>query len=72
MLLFDNGESSVTSLTEKMPLSRPAVSHHLKLLHDAGLVAARKEGKERFYRLELEAAIKLLENLLDSIKNDFQ
>ncbi len=72
MLLFDSGESSVTSLAEKMPLSRPAVSHHLKLLHDAGVVAVRKEGKERYYRLELVAAIELLENLLGSIKDDFR
>lgn len=72
MLLFDGGESSVTSLAEKMPLSRPAVSHHLKLLHDAGLVAVRKVGKERYYRLDLEVAIGLMESLLASIKNDFR
>lgn len=72
MLLFDLGESGVTSLAEKMPLSRPAVSHHLKLLHDARLVSVRKEGKERYYRLDLETAIRLLESLLDSIKNDIR
>lgn len=72
VLLFDNGELSVGSLTDKMPLSRPAVSHHLKLLHDAGLVAVRKEGKERYYRLELDTAVGLLESLLDSLKNDLR
>ena len=72
ILLFESGELSVASLAGKMPLSRPAVSHHLKLLLDAGLVVIRKEGKERYYRLELTAAVELLEELLRSLKNDLQ
>lgn len=72
MLLFDEKELSVTAITEKMALSRPAVSHHLKLLLNVNLVAARKEGKERYYRLELSNAMILLENLLSSIKIDMK
>lgn len=72
MLLFENKELSVTAITEKMSLSRPAVSHHLKLLLDVKLVDVRKEGKERYYQLEMKNAIGLLEALLASIKTDMQ
>jgi DNA-binding transcriptional ArsR family regulator len=37
-----------------MPISRPAVSRHLRLLKDAGLVAERAEGTRRIYQLQAE------------------
>lgn len=70
MLLFDNKELSVTTITERMALSRPAVSHHLKLLLNVDLVAVRKEGKERYYSLKLNEAVDLLNGLLASIRED--
>ena len=45
MLLFEQGATSVNKITEQVSLSRPAVSHHLKLLSQAGLVFATKHGK---------------------------
>ncbi|MGI5888373.1 MAG: ArsR/SmtB family transcription factor [Oscillospiraceae bacterium] len=39
----------VNDIAEKTSLSRPAVSHHLKILKDAGLVKMRKEGTKNFY-----------------------
>lgn len=71
-LLFDNSELSVTALTEKLSLSRPAVSHHLKLLLDTKLVTVRQEGKERYYRLDLKPSLIYLKNLIDSIENDIK
>jgi len=71
-LLFENHELSVSSLTEKLSLSRPAVSHHLKLLLDADLVAVRQEGKERYYRLNLKSALNLLKALTASIEKDIE
>ena len=35
-----------------MPVSRPAVSQHLKILKDAGLVVDRRSGKQRIYRVD--------------------
>ncbi len=70
VLLFDNRELSVTEITDRLSLSRPAVSHHLKLLLDTGLVSVRQEGKERYYRLELDEALKLLKKLTNSIEDD--
>jgi DNA-binding transcriptional ArsR family regulator len=42
---------SVGELAEQVPVSRPAVSQHLKVLKDGGLVVARSEGTRRVYRL---------------------
>lgn len=70
MILFDKKEMSVTELTEQLELSRPAVSHHLKLLLDSGLVEVRKNGKERIYRLNMNNAIRQLKSLLESIEKD--
>ena len=41
-------------LADALPISRPAVSRHLRLLKDAGLVADRTEGTRRLYRLHDE------------------
>ena len=70
MLLFDRKNMTVTELTEQLSLSRPAVSHHLKLLLDSGLVRVTKNGKERIYSLCMDNAIKLLKDLLASIEDD--
>lgn len=70
MLLFDRKEMSVTELTGQLELSRPAVSHHLKLLLDSKLVEVTKNGKERIYRLNMDAAIGQLKSLLVSLEED--
>mgnify|MGYP005990362551 CR=1 FL=1 len=41
--------SHVQILADKLPVSRPAVSQHLKVLRDAGLVGAKKEGTRQIY-----------------------
>lgn len=44
---------SVTAIAEGLPVSRPAVSQHLKVLLDAGLVDAQPEGRQRLYSVRL-------------------
>ncbi len=44
-------DRTVTDLAEPYGMSRPAVSQHLKVLLDAGLVARRKVGRENYYTL---------------------
>ena len=46
------GPSSVGELASRMPVSRPAVSQHLRVLKDAGLVVDRKEGTRRVYSVD--------------------
>ena len=45
------GERSVGELVERLSLSQPAVSKHLRVLREADLVAARVDGQHRRYRL---------------------
>jgi DNA-binding transcriptional ArsR family regulator len=49
--LLRDGERSVGQLAESMPISRPAVSRHLRLLREAGLVKERAVGTRRLYAL---------------------
>ncbi|TNH06994.1 ArsR/SmtB family transcription factor [Testudinibacter sp. TR-2022] len=51
LLLAEHGSLNVNRLTELMPLSRPAVSHHLKLMRQADLVRVAQAGNERFYAI---------------------
>jgi DNA-binding transcriptional ArsR family regulator len=43
---------SVAELAGALPVSRPAVSQHLRVLKDAGLVSARADGNRRIYRMD--------------------
>ena len=46
------GPRAVGELAEELPVSRPAVSQHLKVLKDAGLVIDRADGTRRLYQLD--------------------
>jgi DNA-binding transcriptional ArsR family regulator len=52
--LLANGERAVRDLAEALPISRPAVSRHLRLLKDARLVEEHPQGTRRIYRLRAE------------------
>ena len=52
--LLRTGDRSVQELADALPISRPAVSRHLRLLKAAGLVTDRAEGTRRLYRLHDE------------------
>jgi DNA-binding transcriptional ArsR family regulator len=54
--LLRGGDRSVQELADALPISRPAVSRHLRVLKEAGLVADRPEGTRRLYRLDDEGA----------------
>jgi DNA-binding transcriptional ArsR family regulator len=53
-LLGEGADRSVRELADELPISRPAVSRHLRVLKAAGLVADRAEGTRRLYRLHDE------------------
>jgi DNA-binding transcriptional ArsR family regulator len=46
------GARSVTELADELPVSRPAVSQHLRVLKEAGLVRERRDGTRRLYRID--------------------
>jgi DNA-binding transcriptional ArsR family regulator len=50
---------AVSELARDLPISRPAVSQHLKVLKEAGLVTDRPEGTRRIYQVSLEGVAAL-------------
>ncbi len=59
---------SVGELAEGLPVSRPAVSQHLRVLKDAGLVSSRSVGNRRIYKLD-PAGVSELRDYLDGFWN---
>jgi DNA-binding transcriptional ArsR family regulator len=67
--LLAAGELTVTQLASRFSVTRSAISQHLGILADVGLVAARKQGRERYYRLD-ERGVQQLRALFDSFWSD--
>ena len=73
--LLHGGERSVQEIADELPISRPAVSRHLKLLTRAGLVSEEPRGTRHLYRLENEgiAAVRTyLEDVWGNAASRFQ
>lgn len=60
--------SAVGELAKEFPVSRPAVSQHLKVLKDAGLVIDRRDGNRRIYQLDPDG-VGALRGYLDQFWN---
>ena len=59
--LVRDEERTVSNLAEQFPVSRPAISQHLKVLQEADLVNVRSEGTRRYYRTRPEGLAELTE-----------
>ena len=59
-------ELSVQQIADAMPISRPAVSRHLRVLADAGLVAEQREGTRHLFRLQ-ESGLEAVREYLDRV-----
>lgn len=70
LLLSESGPLTVSEITAQSTLSRPAISHHLKLLREQGLVEAEKRATERYYSVTLDVAVDSLKKLLSLIENE--
>jgi DNA-binding transcriptional ArsR family regulator len=62
--LLEHGSKSVTEISDKLPVSRPAVSQHLRVLEHAGLVRFRADGTRRLYQTD-DKGIAALRSYLD-------
>ena len=60
-------EMCVNNIGVKVEMSSPAVSHHLRLLKQAGLIVSRREGKEMYYKLAETPEALLLHKSIDDI-----
>ena len=69
LLTFEAGERlNVGQIVEVSTLSRSAVSHHLRLMHEAGVLGSEKQGKEVYYWIDKAFLEKSLQAVLDYIR----
>ena len=69
------GPKAVGELAQDLPVSRPAVSQHLRVLRDAGLVSERPMGTRRIYRVDPDGVGALrvyFEGFWDALLADFK
>lgn len=69
LLALRGGPLSVGELAETFPISRPAVSRHLRVLRDAGLVEARPDGQRTLYAVQA-AGFASVRDYLDAFWDD--
>ena len=62
-----HGEVCVANLSAMVGMSSPAVSHHLRILKDAGLITSHREGKEVCYRAVETPKTQLLHEALEAL-----
>lgn len=63
------GGVRVGEITAQTHLSRPAVSHHLKILKEAKLISMRKEGTKNFYYFDIQPEAKSVADLVTNIQS---
>jgi DNA-binding transcriptional ArsR family regulator len=74
-ILAAEGPSSVGDLARRLPVTRPAVSQHLRVLKDLGLVTHQTAGTRHIYRLDPQGIAALrdyLDSLWERALNDFK
>jgi DNA-binding transcriptional ArsR family regulator len=65
------GDRAVCDLTSELDMSQAAVSQHLRVLREAGLVTARRDGRHRYYQLR-PAGLTELHDWLDELERFWQ
>lgn len=65
-----NSPNDVTSLANRLDLNRDQVSHHLKIMRDAGVVTYSKVGKDKVYRLKNTRAFMYFTESLKELSHD--
>lgn len=71
LLLFEPGERlNVGQIAEVSTLARSTVSHHLKILHESGVLASEKIGKEVWFWIDRAALETTFSNVLDYLREN--
>lgn len=71
LLAFEKGEKlNIMQVASTTTLSRTAVTHHLKVLHRAGVLSSEKIGKEVFFWINGALVANALQQVLDYIRNE--
>lgn len=72
MYLYREGELHVSAMCERLQQSQPAVSHHLALLRDSGLIGCRRDGKHNFYSIRTSHFHRIVGQLFQNIADPNQ
>ncbi|HTF11779.1 MAG TPA: metalloregulator ArsR/SmtB family transcription factor [Asanoa sp.] len=59
----DVDELACTTIEQLLPVSKPTISYHIKVLYHAGLIEIRKQGRNYFYRLRRAALDEVMDEL---------
>ena len=70
LLLAEHETLSVNEIADQSVLSRPAISHHLKILRDNRLVQIQQKGTQRYYSLSLETSVQQLKELIKLVEEE--
>ncbi|MGD6833669.1 ArsR/SmtB family transcription factor [Sutcliffiella halmapala] len=70
LLLAEQESLTVNEIAESSRLSRPAISHHLKILRDNKLVSIEQKGTQRIYSLTLDTSVNMLKNLIELVEEE--
>ncbi|HEY1085581.1 MAG TPA: metalloregulator ArsR/SmtB family transcription factor [Candidatus Saccharimonadales bacterium] len=68
LLLMNDKQRSVEELTSETALSRPTISHHLKILKDAGLIAEQRQGRKHYYAPCGGVHLEMIEKLITAVR----
>ncbi|WJH34888.1 metalloregulator ArsR/SmtB family transcription factor [Paenibacillus sp. CC-CFT747] len=70
LLLVEKERLSVNEIAEHSRLSRPAISHHLKIMRETGLVAVEQLGTQRYYFLSLVPSVEKMKELIRLVEEE--
>lgn len=71
LILAESGTDGmdVQDITSQTHLSRPAISHHLRILKDAGMIISHKKGTQVYYFLYIQKALDQMMQLLNTVSH---
>lgn len=68
LLLAEHERLNVNEIADYSPMSRPTISHHLKILKQVHLVSSEKKGTQNYYKLEVARPLEQLKELVKVIE----
>ena len=71
LLTFEPGERlNIGQIVDVSTLSRTAVSHHLRVLREAGVLDSEKQGKEVYFRIDKRFLVEAMETVVDYVRKN--
>ena len=71
LLTFERGERlNIGQIVEVSTLSRTAVSHHLRILREAGVLSSEKQGKEVYFWIDKDFLVEAMETVVEYVRRN--